>query len=190
MIHPHTRLAHVSDRIGLGVIATKPIPAGTIVWVRDALDQRIPRSQAETLGPLFRDAIRHFTFWEADGGDLMLCWDHGRYVNHSCEANCLGGGFEFEIAVADIEPGEQLTDDYATFGYASDVQCGCGAPSCRGLVRRSDSVTMAPIWDARLLVATTKLHSVAQPLWPLVMDKATVERAVSDTAALPRHWVA
>ena len=190
MIHPHTRLAHVSDRIGLGVVATKPIPAGTIIWVRDSLDRTIPRSEAQALGPLFKASLKHFTFWESEAEDLVLCWDHGRYVNHSCEANCLGGGFEFEIAVADIDEGEQLTDDYATFGYASELQCGCGAPSCRGRVRRADAVTMAPIWDARLLAATLRLQSVAQPLWPLVMDKARVQAVVADASALPRHRVA
>ncbi|MCB9679389.1 MAG: SET domain-containing protein-lysine N-methyltransferase [Alphaproteobacteria bacterium] len=190
MIHPHTRLAHIGEPIGFGVVATRPIPKGTIVWVRDPLDQRIPRDQARSLGPLFRDALRHYTFWEVERGDLILCWDHARYVNHSCEANCLGGGFEFEIAVRDIEPGEELTDDYATFGYASELPCQCGAPTCRGLVKRSDAMEMGPVWDARLIAAMARLSAVEQPLWPLVEDKARVDQALRDPRKTPLHRVA
>lgn len=188
MIHPHTRLAHVSDRIGLGVVATRPIPAGTIVWVRDSLDLRIPKARAHELGPMYRDSLKHFSFWEPDG-DLILCWDHARFVNHSCDANSLGGGFQFEIAVRDIDVGEQLTDDYATFGYAFEFDCQCGSPYCRGRVTQQDAERMAPTWDARLLSAMTRLRKVDQPMWPLVMDKAEVERTLVEPSALPRHWV-
>lgn len=186
MMHPHTRLAHISDRKGFGVIATRPLPAGTIVWVRDSLDQRIPRDQARALGPLFRNALRTYAFWESDG-DLILCWDHGRFVNHSCEANCLGGGFEFEIAVRDIGEGEELTDDYGTFGFAEDILCACGAESCRGRLRSTDLREMAPQWDARLVASLARLPTVEQPLWPLVFDKARVDQVLADPAALPGH---
>ena len=176
MIHPHTRLAHVSDRIGFGVIATRAIPAGTIVWVPDPLDQRISIEEARRLGPLFQGALRHWTFWE-ETDDLILLWDHARYVNHSCDANCLGGGFDFELAVRDIAAGEELTDDYATFGYAIELPCACNTSQCRGWVRRSDAVQMGPIWDRRVLRAMAKLPTVDQPLWPLVADRARLNLA-------------
>lgn len=190
MMHPHTRLAPISDDVGLGVVATHKIPAGTIVWVLDPLDHRIPRAQAEALGPLFGQAFRHYAFWEHGDDELVLCWDHGRYVNHACDANCLGGGFRFEIAVRDIEAGEELTDDYATFGYASELQCRCGSPLCRGTVAGRDAARLGPSWDARLASALTRLGSVAQPLWPLVVDKVQVEAALRDPAFLPKHRAA
>lgn len=190
MIHPHTQLAVVSERIGFGVVATQFIPAGTIVWVRDALDRRIPREEAEQLGPLYQRALRHYTFWEEVEGDLILCWDHARYVNHSCDANCLGGGFEFEIAIRDIQPGEELTDDYGTFGYASELDCACGSPHCRGRIRRDDVRLMGPVWDGRLLAALTRLPAVQQPLWPIVADKAAVAGVLAHPEALPRHRAA
>lgn len=189
MIHPDTRIAWLGEQVGFGVVATAPIPAGTIVWVRDSLDRCISSEQVEALGPLFTAALRRFTFWEADGGDLVLCWDHARYVNHSCEANCLGGGFEFEVAVRDIAVGEQLTDDYGTFGYAYEMPCSCGAASCRGVIRRADSRQMAERWDALLLQAMLRLTDVAQPLWSLVQDKERALRVRLDPDSLPRHWV-
>lgn len=39
MIHPHTELKHINNEVGYGVVATKFIPAGTITWVLDKLDQ-------------------------------------------------------------------------------------------------------------------------------------------------------
>ena len=189
MIHPSTRLAPVDDRVGLGVVATEAIPKGTIVWVRDPLDMLISRAHARSLGPLFRDSLRHFTFWEHDG-DLMLCWDHARYVNHSCEANCFGGGFEFEIAVRHIDAGEQLTDDYACFGYASQFACTCGAARCRGVVKGSDAHQMAPIWDAQLIDALQALRDVDQPLWNLLTDPEAALNARLDPALVLRHRVA
>lgn len=186
MIHPHTRLAHVSDRVGLGVVATQPIPAGTIVWVRDTLDQLIPRPQARALGPLYRQALRHFAFWEADG-DLVLCWDHARFVNHSCEANCLGGGFDHvEVAVRDIAEGEQVTDDYGTFGYATDFDCRCGAPACRGRVSRSDAERMAPHWNASFHAALARVGELPQALRPLLTDD-TFLAALQDPSLVPGH---
>lgn len=186
MMHPHTRLAHLGESLGFGVVATERIPAGTIVWVMDPLDQRIPRERARALGPLYRRLLRTYAFWESDG-DLILCWDHGRYVNHSCESNCLGGGFTFEVAVRDIEPGEELTDDYGTFGFAEDITCACGTPSCRGTLRRTDRAAMAPIWDARLVAALAHFGAVEQPLWPLVADKEVLQRALADPGQTPGH---
>jgi hypothetical protein len=190
MMHPDTRLAQVNDRVGFGVFATRRIPAGTITWVRDPLDQRISRELARRLDPLFRVPLKHFTFWEEDRESLILCWDHGRYINHSCDATCLGGGFEFEIAVRDIEVGEELTDDYGTFGYFNEFSCGCGAASCRGQVRAQDQARLGAFWDARLLTAMRDLPAVEQPLWSLVMDKERVQRSLSDPRSIPLHRVA
>lgn len=41
-----------------------------------------------------------------------MCWDWGRYMNHSCAPNTLGLGPYADVAVRDIHPGEQLTCEY------------------------------------------------------------------------------
>lgn len=53
-------------------------------------------------------------------------------VNHSCEAPCLGSGYEFEIAVRALLPGEELTDDYGTHQLP-------GTTSTAPLIRRQNS---------------------------------------------------
>lgn len=111
MIHPHTELRFISPEIGHGVVATQFIPAGTITWVLDKLDQRFSPKQFENFEPIYQNILEYYTFRNGDG-KLILCWDNGRFVNHSFNSNCLSTAYDFEIAIRDIQPGEQLTDDY------------------------------------------------------------------------------
>jgi uncharacterized protein len=64
----------------------------------------------------------------------------GDMLNHSCEPNCGLAGSQLLIAMRDIEPGEELTFDYAMCD-ASDYDefvCLCEQPNCRGVVRGTD----------------------------------------------------
>lgn len=68
------------------------------------------------------------------------------FVNHSCEPNCglrlIPEGFEL-IALRDIRAHEELSFEYTTYWDFRDpdnllgatLACGCGAPSCRGVIR-------------------------------------------------------
>lgn len=66
--------------------------------------------------------------------------DKTDYINHSCEPNIgLHGRTEF-VAMRDIEPGEEITFDYA-FSESRPLwgmSCGCGKPACRKLLRGTD----------------------------------------------------
>src|SRR5688500_15559302 len=106
MLHPHTELRHVNDQIGYGVFATKLIPKGTITWVRDDLDQTFHPREIDGFSREYQDILEKYTFIDRTG-DSVLCWDLARYINHSCNANCLGAGYEFEVAIRDIHPGEE-----------------------------------------------------------------------------------
>ena len=108
----------------------------------------------------------------------MLWWDHGRFVNHSCEANCRSTGFDFELAVRDIQPGEEITDDYGSLNVDLEFECGCGAARCRGTVRAGDIVRYADEWDREAWDAFRFTGGVSQPLWPLLKDREEVERAL------------
>lgn len=168
----------MSEAIGLGVFATRPIPAGTITWVHDALDQVINPASVASLPALLRHAVDKYSFTDRRGV-LVLCWDHSRFVNHSCEANCLTpGGFDFEIAVRDIAAGEELTDDYGTLNLDRGFDCLCGTAACRGRVCPDDPARLTDWWDARVRDAMPKLARVEQPLWELVRDPEAV-RGVS-----------
>lgn len=188
MMHPHTRLLPVDDT-DFGVFATRPLPRGTLVWVRDPLDQVFTSAEVAAMHPLQEAALRHWTYWEADTDALILLWDHARYTNHSCEANCRSGGYEFEVAVRDIAAGEQLTDDYASFGYAVEFACRCGAPGCRGRVRAGDAAALVTAWDTELRDALAQVHLVEQPLWDLLTDPDAIRGATEPGYRVRGHRV-
>lgn len=178
MIHPHTELRFIRPEIGHGVVATRRIPAGTIVWTRDPLDRALREEQVAKLPPVLRAQVEKYGYQDRKGL-WVLCWDLGRYVNHSCEPNCLSPGWDFEIAVRDIEVGEELLDDYGSLNLHQDFVCACGSPRCRGVVRPDDPVRMAATWDRLLAPAFARLLEVEQPLWPLVKNRRAIERRVA-----------
>lgn len=61
------------------------------------------------------------------------------YNNHSCNPNCGMHGEITFVAIRDIEPGEELTIDYA-FVDNEDYwfECNCGSPYCRRVVTGYD----------------------------------------------------
>src|SRR5580693_3958593 len=102
MIHPDTELRHINDKVGYGVVATHLIPRGTITWTGDVLDQKFQPPFRQTLDPTLRELFDKYTYLNA-AGESVLCWDHARFINHPCDATSLSTGFDFEIAVRDIQ---------------------------------------------------------------------------------------
>lgn len=98
------------------------------------------------------------------------------FMNHSCDANmycpqvyrnkdelCYDS-----IALRDINPGDELTCDYACFDYECDgheiVQCGCKAANCRGEMKGFKNLSLAekirimPMTDPNVLEAFFHEH--------------------------------
>jgi hypothetical protein len=192
MIHPDTELRLVNPHIGYGVFATKLIPRGTITWVRDDLDQLFSLDAAERVSPAIRPFLDKYSYMNG-AGQLVLCWDQARFVNHSCEPTCLSPGLDFEIAVRDIRPGEELTDDYGALNLSEPIECACGSPRCRRIVEGDDLPKYAAEWDAMVAAAFVLIPSVDQPLWPLVDQKADVEHILAGRQPIPsclqHYWL-
>jgi uncharacterized protein len=183
MLHPHTELRHVSDEIGYGVFATRRIPKGTITWVRDDLDQSFDPDDIRRFSPEYQSILEKYSFVDA-AGQAVLCWDLARYLNHSCRANCLGAGYDFEIAIRDIEVNEELTDDYGTLNLRSPFPCSCGIATCRKVVQPDDLMRFWESWDRDLREAFRQIFSVDQPLRAFVKDFARLEEPVTDPAKM------
>jgi hypothetical protein len=166
------------------LVATAPLPRGTITWVRDPLDRAMSPAEVHALGPLYRAELEKFMFTDG-AGQQVLCWDLARYVNHSCEAACLAPGFDFEIAVRDIAAGEQLCDDYAALNIAEPFDCACGAPTCRKIVGPDDRVRLADAWDERLRLAFSQVGRVEQSLWPLVSRRDEIAAVLAGRVPVP-----
>ncbi len=183
MVHPHTELRFVNPIIGWGVFATRAIPKGTIVWALDALDQRFTPEQVASLPPLARRQLEIYSYVDGKGRNI-LCWDHGRFFNHCCEANCLSLGNDFEIAIRDIAAGEELTDDYGTLNLGEPFPCVCPKSSCRGHVLPDDFSRLAPRWDTLAREAFFLIPTVEQPLWDIVSERAEIEAALAEPQRL------
>lgn len=61
------------------------------------------------------------------------------YNNHSCDPNCGMHGEITFIAIRDINPGEELTIDYAFIDNEDySFECSCGSPFCRKRITGRD----------------------------------------------------
>lgn len=183
MIHPDSELRFVTPTIGYGLFATRLIPKGTFTWVRDDLDQIVPNDLAAGLPPILQELLHRYSYLEPRG--RVLCWDHGRFVNHSCDPNCRSTGFDLEIAVRDIKPAEELTDDYGSLNVDYEFTCRCRSPRCRSIIRASDAVRFADDWDRAACDAFALAGGVDQPLWPLLKERAEIERAMRGEIPVP-----
>lgn len=166
MIHPHTELKYISSEVGYGVVATKFIPAGTVTWVLDKLDREFSPLEFQEMDPIYQNILDTYTF-RNNKGNFVLCWDHGRYVNHSFNSNCLTTAYDFEIAIRDIEPGEQLTDDYGYLNILIPFR-GIDEGTRRKIVYPDDLVKYYKVWDKKIQKVFHKIVLHDQPLKPLI----------------------
>lgn len=166
MIHPNTELKFISNEIGYGVVATKFIPAGTITWALDKLDREFSPLEFQNMEPLYQTILDTYTY-RNNKGNLVLCWDHGRYVNHSFNSNCLTTAYDFEIAIRDIQEGEQLTDDYGYLNISTPFR-GINEGTKRKIVYPDDLLKYYKIWDNKISKVVGKIFKVDQPLQQLV----------------------
>ena len=165
------------DRILL-FFATQLIPKGTITWVRDDLDQTFSPAEILNFRPEYQDLLEKYSFIDRHGS-AVLCWDLARYMNHSCDANCLGPGYEFEIAVRDIRPGEELTDDYGMLNLIDLFRCFCQHERCRKIIRPDDLAHLWQDWDDKLRSAFPLIRAVKQPLLPFLRNVGEVEEVTA-----------
>lgn len=168
MIHPNTELRFINETVGHGVVATQFIPAGTITWVHDRLDRTFTIDEYNAMTPLYKNILDTYTFRNS-AGKYVLCWDHGRYVNHSFKSNCLSTAYDFEIAIRDIQVGEQLTDDYGYLNISEPFR-GIDEGTKRKVVYPDDLLKYYSVWDHKIEKVFHKIVKVEQPLNQLIDD--------------------
>lgn len=184
MIHPHTELRPVSPTIGLGIFATKLIPRGTVTWVQDTLDIELTAEQFHALPEPQRVLVHHYSYLDSRGL-YVLCWDSGRYMNHSCSATTISYGTICDVALRDIQPGEELTCDYVLLNLEHRLTCHCGSPTCRGEVAPGDFEKVGHLLDQAIQDVTPFLSRVEQPLAAMMLppERARLEAVMKGSAA-------
>lgn len=162
MMHPDTEIRFINTQVGYGVVATKFIPRGTITWVQDELDRVFKPQKVAKMHPATREMVDKYSF-RNNKGHYVLCWDLAKYVNHSFKANCLSTAYDFELAVRDIWPGEQLTDDYGYLNVSEPFKAQDEGTE-RQTVYPDDLLKYHKIWDKQLSDAFQYFKEVEQPL--------------------------
>jgi hypothetical protein len=180
MIHPHTELPYISAEKGYGVIATQFIPKGTITWIADELDQVFSAERLKSLPFELRVIVDKYSYRDQKG-DFILCWDHARFINHSFHSNCISTTYNFELAVRDIQPGEELTDDHGYLNVTRPLHFMPEAGSSRQAVMPDDLLHFHAEWDAKLISAFRNFNAVQQPLAKFI-EEQFVEKVKSVSA--------
>jgi|SRR5712664_2224225 len=106
----------VSEIHGIGLFADEFIPKGTITWrFLEGFDQRLPRSILNELSAPAREQFLKYSYFDSDKMLYELCSDDARFFNHSDEPNTGSISNDTDVALRDIQQGEELTCDYRTF---------------------------------------------------------------------------
>ena len=113
--------------------------------------------------PVLQEKVDTYTY-RNQKGNFVLCWDHSRFVNHSFNSSCVTTAYDFEIAVRDILPGEELTDDYGYLNVTAPFDALNEKGSSRTRVFPEDLIHYHEYWDQKLLQAFPALSTVPQAL--------------------------
>jgi uncharacterized protein len=163
MMHPHALLKKVDDVIGYGVFASKLIPAGSVTYARDDSEWFVCPEEYSMMDETQKKEVDWFSYIDSDGMRIVST-DIARYMNHNCDANTISTGYGFEIAVRDIQPGQEITDEYGLFSLPEPMKCFCGSANCRTVIREDDWDRYFLQWDMKARIGLSKFDKVYQPL--------------------------
>jgi SET domain-containing protein len=123
---------------GRGLFAVEPMIKGDIVAIKGGYI--FDRARRDRLHPLLGPAeiaiadgffIGPMTEDEREGGMI--------FSNHSCDPNIGVRGQIVFVAMRDIQPGEELTHDWATTDdEVYEMPCRCRAANCRQVITGQD----------------------------------------------------
>jgi hypothetical protein len=122
---------HASEIEGTGLFAGRAFEEGETVMVLGGTvidDEELAR-----LSP-------HSSLAIGEGVNLMQDDDDpAQYGNHSCDPNLWLADEVTVVTRRPVEAGEELTIDYGTFSVVPwQMECRCGAATCRGVVTGDD----------------------------------------------------
>ena len=188
MMHPDSEAQSVDSNQGTGVVATRHIPAGTLVWIPGETDQVLSLQQVSAMPENRRAYLAEYAYLTNEG-TYIVSNDIARFVNHSCNANSLSvAGLEVSIAVRDIQEGEEITEEYGLY-YANGgfENCNCGSLNCRHNITKDDIRQYGDDWDRKILASFSLLPAVKQPLWPYIAPsvRKQIESILANKIGVP-----
>ncbi len=104
-----------SDVNGIGLFSDQFIPAGTVTWQYDpGFDPHFTIEQFDSLSDFTKETVLTHGYFDHDMQVYILCSDDQRFINHSPNPNITSTPSQ-DVASRDIQPGEELTCDYAQY---------------------------------------------------------------------------
>jgi SET domain-containing protein len=148
MLHPLVKLVDWGVIEGKGLVATGLIRAGEVVSRLDPDQPMVAISELLT----WPDERRETYFvhaYQCSATHYVAENGIDKHMNHSCDPNTWWIDNDTMVARRDIQPGDEITYDYATTEIALDFEmtCLCGTEACRGLITNRDY--QRPDWQAR-----------------------------------------
>jgi D-alanine-D-alanine ligase len=125
--------------VGYGIYATQDIGINELIFKGEEMPQRIVTKNyvAQNWEEKEKENFRRYAY--PISKEVFLLWDHDPSgwapQNHSCNSNTAYQGLNV-IATKNINKGEELTLDYASFldENMEPFDCQCGTANCRGLI--------------------------------------------------------
>ncbi|MFN5422880.1 MAG: SET domain-containing protein-lysine N-methyltransferase [bacterium] len=125
---------------GYGIYATRNIDRGEVIYRGEGRPQRLVSRSHVDKNWSEDEKLNFRRYAYPIGKDIYAIWDEDPSEwspqNHSCEPNTAFSGLN-TIAIKDIQKGEELTLDYATFldETMEPFECNCGSTQCRRIIR-------------------------------------------------------
>jgi len=113
---------------GTGLFADEFIPKGTVIWkFTPGFDLKFTEEEIDNFPIQVQEYLESYMWLSKKSGKYCFSSDNGKYFNHSKNPNSLSEYYDDEEevltkAIRDIEIGEEITDDYASFldGFVDD----------------------------------------------------------------------
>ena len=103
---------------GIGLFSDQFIPKGASVWkMMPGFDMEIRKEALPQLSEPARLQFLNYVYMNRQKGTYILCFDDARFFNHS-EIPNVGSSEDdsvVDVALRDIQAGEELTQDYEKF---------------------------------------------------------------------------
>ena len=134
------------------------------------MQKNLKKDDFESIPTKEKSLIFKYGYRKPDGSYLLPCGEI-IYLNHSCSANILDSGKEFDIVVKDIARGEEAKYDYRSFLHDSDefeFECMCGEDNCYRIVRSIEDHPHAQcrelikVWNRRVDAALICIGKIDQ----------------------------
>jgi SET domain-containing protein len=108
-----------NPQMGLGLFSKELIKKGSIVWEYiEGVDVRISKEKFEELNEAQKEYVYKYCWLKGDGCYYLSC-DLTNFINHNYVPN-LKVVDDVTFAIQDIQPGEELFENYQEFDLEFD----------------------------------------------------------------------